>query len=95
MARISETANPELRRLQRKVLAGTGIRREAVRSLLFHSLRGLALSHLMLETLPEHEDRSREFPEERRLLAEALGMLIDEQSKRGRLHCSHYVRLLS
>jgi AcrR family transcriptional regulator len=84
MARISETANPELRRLQRKVLAGTGIRRQAVRSLLFHSLRGLALSHLMLETLPEHADQSRQFPEERRLLAEALGMLIDEQSKRGR-----------
>ncbi len=33
MARIGESANPELRRLNAKVLAGTGIRRPAVRSL--------------------------------------------------------------
>jgi AcrR family transcriptional regulator len=82
MARITEAANPELRRLQSKVLAGTGIRRQAMRSLLFHSLRGLALSHMMLETVPDHQDQSRQLPTQRRLLAEALGMLIDQQSKR-------------
>jgi AcrR family transcriptional regulator len=81
MARIGESVNPELNRLQRKVLAGTGIRRQAVRSLLFHSLRGLALSHVMLETLPEQPHTPRHFPEQRRLLAEALGMLIDAQSQ--------------
>jgi len=81
MARIGESVNPELNRLQRKVLAGTGIRRQAVRSLLFHSLRGLALSHLMLETLPEQPHTPRHFPEQRRLLAEALGMLIEAQSQ--------------
>ena len=81
MARIGESANPELNRLQRKVLAGTGIRRQAVRSLLFHALRGLALSHLMLETLPEQPHTPRHFPEQRRLLAEALGMLIEAQSQ--------------
>ncbi len=81
MARMSETANPELRRLQRKVLAGTGIRRPAVRSLLFHALRGLALSHVMLGTVPDYEDQSRQFPEQRKLLAEAVGMLIEAQSK--------------
>jgi AcrR family transcriptional regulator len=79
MARIGEPANPELNRLQRKVLAGTGIRRQAVRSLLFHALRGLALSHVMLETLPEQPHTPRHFPEQRRLLAEALGMLIEAQ----------------
>ena len=84
MARIGESANPELRRLQRKVLAGTGIRRPAVRSLLFHALRGLALSHVMLETLPDQISEPRQFPEQqRRLLAEALGMLIEAQSKHG------------
>jgi AcrR family transcriptional regulator len=83
MARVSEAANPELRRLQRKVLAGTGIRRQAVQSLLFHSLRGLAVSHMLLETLPDSRDQSRQFPEQRRLLAEALGMLIEQQSKPG------------
>ena len=81
MARIGESANPELNRLQRKVLAGTGIRRPAVRSLLFHALRGLALSHVMLETLPEQPHTPRHFPEQRRLLAEALGMLIEAQSQ--------------
>ena len=81
MARIGESANPELNRLQRKVLAGTGIRRQAVRSLLFHALRGLALSHLMLETLPEQPHTPRHFPEQRKLLAEALGMLIEAQSQ--------------
>ena len=81
MARIGESVNPELNRLQRKVLAGTGIRRQAVRSLLFHSLRGLALSHVMLETLPEQPHTPRHFPEQRRLLAEALGMLIEAQSQ--------------
>ena len=79
MARIGESVNPELNRLQRKVLAGTGIRRPAVRSLLFHALRGLALSHVMLETLPEQPQTPRHFPEQRRLLAEALGMLIEAQ----------------
>ena len=81
MARIGESVNPELNRLQRKVLAGTGIRRQAVRALLFHSLRGLALSHVMLETLPEQPHTPRHFPEQRRLLAEALGMLIEAQSQ--------------
>jgi hypothetical protein len=81
MTRISESANPELRRLRRKVLAGTGIRRPAVRSLLFHALRGLALSHVMLETLPNQVDQPQQFPEQRRLLAEALGLLVEAQSK--------------
>ena len=81
MARIGESANPELNRLQRKVLAGPGIRRPAVRSLLFHALRGLALIHVMLETLPEQPQTPRHFPEQRRLLAEALGMLIEAQSQ--------------
>jgi AcrR family transcriptional regulator len=81
MARIGESANPELNRLQRKVLAGTGIRRQAVRSLLFHALRGLALSHVMLETLPEQPHTPRHFPEQRRLLAEALGMLIEARGQ--------------
>ena len=81
MTRISESANPELRRLRRKVLAGTGIRRPAVRSLLFHALRGLAVSHVMLETLPNQVDQPQQFPEQRRLLAEALGLLVEAQSK--------------
>jgi AcrR family transcriptional regulator len=83
MTRINEAANPELRRLQRKVLAGTGIRRPAVRSLLFHALRGLALSHTMLATLPDQPDQSRQFAEQRRVLSEALSALFEQQNKHG------------
>lgn len=86
LARINEAANPELRRLQAKVFAGTGIRRRAVRSLLFHSLRGLALSQVMLGTVPSlyTQEQPRQFPEQRRLLAEALSLLIEQESRHGR-----------
>jgi AcrR family transcriptional regulator len=84
MSRISESVSPELNRLLGKVLKGTGIRRPAVRSLLFHALRGLSLSHLMLETVPDRRDESRLFAEHRRLLAEALGLLVEAQRKPGR-----------
>lgn len=83
MARIVESASPELRRLQRKVLAGTGVRRPAVRSLLFHALRGLSLSHLMLDTMPDQSDAPRYLLEQRQLLAQALSMLIEAQGKHG------------
>jgi hypothetical protein len=39
------------------------------------------LSHVMLETLPEQPHTPRHFPGQRRLLAEALGMLIEAQSQ--------------
>jgi AcrR family transcriptional regulator len=81
MARIAESASPELQRLLRKVLAGTGIRRSAVRATLFHALRGIALSHVMLSTLPDRQDGTRQFAEQRRFLAEALAMLIEAQTK--------------
>ena len=79
MVGIAESAAPEMDRLLRKVLAGTGIRRPAVRSTLFHALRGLALSHVMLSTVPDHQDSSRQFAEQRRVLSEALGLFIEAQ----------------
>jgi AcrR family transcriptional regulator len=84
MARISESVSPELNRLLGRVLEGTGIRRPAVRSLLFHALRGLSLSHLMLETVPDRRADSRLFADHRKLLAEALGLLVEAQRKPGR-----------
>jgi AcrR family transcriptional regulator len=84
MARISDSVSPELNRLLGRVLEGTGIRRPAVRSLLFHALRGLSLSHLMLQTVPDRRDDSRLFAEHRKLLAEALGLLVEAQRKPGR-----------
>jgi TetR/AcrR family transcriptional regulator, regulator of cefoperazone and chloramphenicol sensitivity len=84
MVSITESATPEMDRLLRKVLAGTGIRRAAVRTTLFHSLRGLALSHVMLGTLPERSNGTRQFAEQRRILAEALALFIEAQAKQAK-----------
>jgi AcrR family transcriptional regulator len=82
LERVSAVTQPPLRRLQAQVLKGTGIQDPAVESLLFHSLRGLALSHVMLGTIPSVDLplASREFPAQRRLLAEALALLIKEKA---------------
>jgi AcrR family transcriptional regulator len=48
VAEINETANPALRRLQTKVFEGTGVHRREVHNLLFHALRGMAISEVML-----------------------------------------------
>lgn len=79
MNRIGETATPELRRLQRQVLAGTGVSSPAIRAVLLHALRGLALSHVMLETLPEPASDPRQLKQQRDLLAEAMGLLIEHE----------------
>ncbi|MCL2584365.1 MAG: TetR/AcrR family transcriptional regulator [Streptosporangiales bacterium] len=82
LRRISEDAMPPLRKLQDDVLAGVSPRRPEVRTLLFHALRGLALSHVMLGAVPSNDmtGASREFPEQRGLLAEALALLIERDS---------------
>jgi hypothetical protein len=83
LIRNSEATQPPLRRLQAEVLAGTGSTRPEVGPLLFHSLRGLALSQVMLSTTipaPSLTQVSREFPAQRKLLAEALALLIEQES---------------
>jgi AcrR family transcriptional regulator len=80
MAEISEQANPELNRLVTRVFAGTGIRRRDIRNLLFHSLRGLSISHVMLTTVePFGQATSQQALAERRLLAKALSLLIEQE----------------
>jgi AcrR family transcriptional regulator len=82
MAEINEQANPELNRLLARVFAGTGIRRRDIRNVLFHALRGLSLSHVMLTTAePQAHTTSRQQSlAERRLLARALSLLIEQES---------------
>jgi TetR/AcrR family transcriptional regulator, regulator of cefoperazone and chloramphenicol sensitivity len=82
LERINTTTQPSLRRLQAQVLEGTGVTEPAVGSLLFHSLRGLALSQVMLSTIPSVDlpEVSREFPAHRKLLAQALALLIEQES---------------
>ncbi|MCW2935073.1 MAG: regulatory protein TetR, partial [Actinomycetia bacterium] len=82
LERVSAATQPPLRRLQAEVLKGTGVQDPAVESLLFHSLRGLALSHVMLATIPSVDLPlvSQQFPAQRKLLAEALALLIEAHS---------------
>jgi AcrR family transcriptional regulator len=80
MAEINEQANPELNRLLTRVFASTGIRRRDIRNVLFHSLRGLSISHVMLTTVePLAHVSSQQQAAERRLLAKALTLLIEQE----------------
>jgi AcrR family transcriptional regulator len=83
MNRISETAKPQLRRLQRQVLDGVAVSSPAVRAVLLHALRGLALSHLMHETLPDQPGDPQRFSEQRELLAEAIALLVEHEVGNG------------
>jgi AcrR family transcriptional regulator len=82
MAEINEQANPELTRLLARVFAGTGIRRRDIRNVLFHALRGLSISHVMLTTAEPatHTTSRQQALTERRLLARALTLLIEQES---------------
>ena len=81
LRRISEEMMPPLRSLQEQVLAGSESRHPEVHRLLFHALRGLALSHVMLGAVPSHDvtRAAREFPRQRELLAQALALLIEHE----------------
>jgi AcrR family transcriptional regulator len=86
LERVNARTQPPLRRLQAQVLEGTGVQRQAMESLLFHSLRGLALSHVMLAAVPPAHVplAAQDFPEQRKLLAQALALLIDSESARAK-----------
>jgi AcrR family transcriptional regulator len=80
MTRISKVVDVELDRLTTKLFAGVPIRQRRLRSLVFHVLRGLALSEVMLGTLPFDSSRpTRELKAQRRLVARALSLLIEDE----------------
>ncbi len=78
---IGESANPELRRLAAEVIGETGTRgRHDLVNLLFHTLRGLSISHNLLGTIPPYTPGPRrEYLADRRMLARALSMLIEQE----------------
>jgi len=86
MADIAVTADPELRRLVNKVFAGTGLRRQELKDLVFHSLRGIALSHVMVGTLPPVPRAARRSTRRvnAKLMARALSLLIEQERGSGR-----------
>jgi AcrR family transcriptional regulator len=84
MGETTAESSPELRRLVGEVFAGTGVRSPALRALLFHALRGLSLSQVMLGTVQEviGDEPAAQFGAQRRLLSHALTLLIEESRKK-------------
>jgi AcrR family transcriptional regulator len=83
MRRIDEPVNVELTRLSAKVFAGMDVGGKALRTMMFHVLRGMALSEVMLQTVPwDTRPEARMFPTQRRLLAEALTLVVEKEAAR-------------
>jgi TetR/AcrR family transcriptional regulator, regulator of cefoperazone and chloramphenicol sensitivity len=81
MIHDSDLIRAQLDRLTTQMFAGTGIRRTAMRAFPFIVLRGLALSEVMLTTLPyDTAAIQRRFGEQRRMLADATAWLIENES---------------
>jgi TetR/AcrR family transcriptional regulator, regulator of cefoperazone and chloramphenicol sensitivity len=81
MLRNTTAIDSELSRLTNQLFAGTGIRSRSLRTFAFHVLRGLALSEVMLTTLPfDTQTMVRNVSDQRRLLARAVSLLIESES---------------
>ena len=81
MTSITATVEAELDRLGKKVIAGRTAHHRELRGVVFQLIRGFALSEVMLGTLPfDTRSRAREFPTQRRHLAEALCLLIEKET---------------
>jgi AcrR family transcriptional regulator len=82
LERINLPVRRELDRLMGQVFAGAdlGDQEPALRSFVFHALRGLSISEVMLGTLPWDTTTAPKFrylPEHPRMLAEAVSLLIN------------------
>lgn len=81
MTKIASGVDLQLNRLTSDLFAGMDVRQRALRGLVFHVLRGLALSEAMLGSLPyETPSQVQDMPKQRRLAAEALSMLIARET---------------
>ncbi len=81
MIQDSDLIRAQLDRLTSQMFSGTGIRRAALRTFPFIVLRGLALSEVMLTTLPyDTAAIQRRIAEQRRMLADAIAWLIENES---------------
>jgi AcrR family transcriptional regulator len=76
----AELIAQQISRLTGQLFAGTGIRRAALRNFPFMVLRGLALSGVMLTTLPfDTRTVQKRVLEQRRMLADATAWLIENE----------------
>jgi len=81
MISITATVDTQLDRLGQKVVAGRTAQHRELRGAVFQAIRGLALSEVMLSTLPfDTRSQARHFPTQRRLVAEALSLLIEKET---------------
>jgi AcrR family transcriptional regulator len=81
MTKITATVEAQLDRLTKRLFEDVAVRRQALRGLVFHVLRGLALSEAMLGALPfDTPHQSKNLPEQRRLAAEALALLLEQEA---------------
>jgi TetR/AcrR family transcriptional regulator, regulator of cefoperazone and chloramphenicol sensitivity len=89
MMSIARPVEAELNRLAAQLFAGTAVGRATWRRFVFHVVRGLALSELMLTTLPFATTMERDFPLHRRMLADALRLLIEQEVDRAEAGWKH------
>jgi AcrR family transcriptional regulator len=83
MTEITSTVEEQLDRLTKMLFEGMAVRQHALRGLVFHVLRGLALSDAMLGALPfDTPQQLKNLPTQRRLAAEALALLIEKETGR-------------
>jgi AcrR family transcriptional regulator len=81
MTAITATVETQLDRLTKSLFKDMAVRQPALRGLVFHVLRGLALSEAMLGALPfDTPQQAKNLPEQRQLAAEALALLLAKES---------------
>jgi len=79
MIRAAEGIDAQLVRLTKQLFAGTRPRK-AIRNFPFHVLRGLALSEVMLKTLPyDTADLMKRAGEQHRYLIKAIALLLESE----------------
>jgi AcrR family transcriptional regulator len=84
MQQITESVEADLHRLAAEVLAGTGVDEVELGPVLFHALRGMAMSHLMITANPPTFGAGREsqFAAQKQVLVQAIALLVADRTGR-------------
>jgi AcrR family transcriptional regulator len=81
MTRDAAAIDTQLVRLTNQLFAGTGVRRRVLKTFPFYVLRGMALSEVMLSTLPfDIRAMQRIVLDQQRYLIRAVALLIESES---------------
>ena len=95
MQRITGSVDADLHRLAGEVLAGVGDRGGGeLGPVLFHALRGMAMSHLMISANPPAygAGRAAEFAAQKQPLVRAIGLLVDARAGRFESQSTYLVK---